>query len=1282
MNKYILIGILILSVVFTFTFLYHDKPSNDYTTSDLPNFLRDVKSPAIEFNNLKLVDSTNYDSVSNTCSGSRNNMDILVSPCIATDIDVQDIRQNVNFIWNGNQARNITWVFVYDGQLKSGSISLYRYATRYYNQSAVINQWINNYLVDRVVNYTDLGTPNNCDFGNLNNTMMYEVTRWQGVTNNLTTSRYCFSSRTTVNSTAFRISGNRDASTWTMTPVTGYGWDDVTDRVQYLGKGLLQDTRNYYKVEDVTFNPGQVYNTTWIYTPKDNEKSGKWHILGFETETGLINSITSDRYIYLDPWWSGGTAWNKRRAITITNNYATALNSYSVKFVINRTTAPTSQTDFGDIRIVNDSGYQFKIWNETTNTTTAEFYGYFPSLPTGNTTVYMYYENSLVADDFNISQAFLVADHFEGTTLDSTKWTALTASGGTVNMDNNSTVRLVANSGGLAYGAIKTAGTYGPNYTIRTKMNYYTPTSGMVKVFAFTKADGGGANICAAGSKFNYLGSSGTNFWGRTYDGSTGTTGAIVAPPINGTDVFELIRNDTTVYVSRNYSSTFNQITTGLFTDAVPVCVSAEDTSTNNIVVVDWIYVRPIIKYEPTITFGNEEVNVQLISYQIYPQDELYTQTFPSRFECNFSSTGGNLTNASIILKAPSTSELRQYYTLNGTFAEKNATMGFSEEGLYRWECEVSSTTSFYATGNRRFTYDRTAPNITVISPTQLQEYQTTGANGTVLINVTQSDNVGVASCWYNNFTANISMICNQTLLLNLTPNSYRYTFYVNDTVNLVTASNETNFYVSQVIPKAVNFSRAVVEGENNTIRFNVTLSKRKPLPLSTTANATLHYNGLKYPMTLVSSSDDGVGYNFSFSATVPAPLVEVNSYRDFNITYYINDFYYNTTNYTQSIYNIPNLTVNNTCSPSAITFSLADEESLSNIGGSFEYNFFYGISNSTLVKTYGNLSSQTGFSVCINDTLAQNFTIGYGEITYRNETHVDRRYYLFSGMLLINITQNITLYDLLTTSQTSFQTTVQDNSFNPLSGYYVSLLRWYPAQNQYRVVEMGETDDKGQTVTHVKTQDVDYRFAVYNKNGTLVKLFSSIRLICQTLPCTYSLFAEPDRADLATFNNIQSGISWNTTSKQFTLTWSDPSMNTQFMNLTVYGGLLNSTVICSTQGSGYIGVLTCNVSGYEGTLRAVAMRKASDWTMINQKIVDVVNTILDVGGSSVALIAGIFLLIFMAFVGIFSPVLVVIFGVLAFIPLLLLGGINWAVMGAIAVLGGVILHFMRRVAT
>jgi hypothetical protein len=289
------IFVFVLMAVLNITKIYPQSYIEDLFSKEQTGKL----SEQLIYNGNPLHDHTVYDSISNVCSGTNLGFTTTILPCYAQGNNWAGVTQYVNFTWKGATAKNISFIFIYDGKIDYGNMYVWQNVTKVENGFNVTNMWVNNYLVSGVNNYTNLGNPDyRCSLGNVHNTQMYQVNQ----NNNLITI-YCFTNISTVNSSAFMISGNADNLTYFSLLTTKSDYFDITNLVQYLGYGLLGDNKSYYQAENARFLPNQTYQTKWVYFPKSINPNGKWSILAYEKETGLINSITSNQYMLVDPWY-------------------------------------------------------------------------------------------------------------------------------------------------------------------------------------------------------------------------------------------------------------------------------------------------------------------------------------------------------------------------------------------------------------------------------------------------------------------------------------------------------------------------------------------------------------------------------------------------------------------------------------------------------------------------------------------------------------------------------------------------------------------------------------------------------------------------------------------------------------------------------------------------------------------------------------------------------------------------------------------------------------------
>ena len=581
---------------------------------------------------------------------------------------------------------------------------------------------------------------------------------------------------------------------------------------------------------------------------------------------------------------------------------------------------------------------------------------------------------------------------------------------------------------------------------------------------------------------------------------------------------------------------------------------------------------------------------------------------------------------------------------------------GCNDDNLCDWE-----------ESNWTFLIDTIYPEVNITYPIGGSNITTFNESIATVLNFTLIE-TNPLECWYYNSTDNVTITCGTNASVVFPAGLNTIYFYANDTSGQE-SSTKTVFY-KNVVNVTTTYETSVVEGESNLIVLNVNVTGNLD---SLSGNVT--YNNTLYALNVVNTSTYA-----NLSVTVTAPEVSTTTELELIFNYSLNDIAYNFSTFNQTVY-AASVSGGGSCAAGldyARCWNFSNAQTLESIPVDVSWNFKYGITNSTANTEAGSLNATNVFCICINSTIYNNYSVGYGEIQYNNETMSDRRFYLFNNTKLTNDTINETLYSLVTGSSTSFLFQVQKGDLSDYEDVYLTLNRWYPDLDSYKVVEMAITDDKGETVMKVEVEDVDYRVGVYYQNGTLIHLASPFRLVCLASPCTYSLIV-PEEAGTSfqDWINLDTSLTFDNDTKVFTLIYSDPSQATDTINLTVYREIGDSSVvICTDTTTGYAGVLTCNVSGYSGILRAVGTRTASPSTSFISRLVNV-------GGESLGGTNGLFLLflimVVLITIGIASPVLTVILSILAFIPALAFGIIPLAILLVITAMGFIVIHFMKR---
>lgn len=183
--------------------------------------------------------------------------------------------------------------------------------------------------------------------------------------------------------------------------------------------------------------------------------------------------------------------------------------------------------------------------------------------------------------------------------------------------------------------------------------------------------------------------------------------------------------------------------------------------------------------------------------------------------------------------------------------------------------------------------------------------------------------------------------------------------------------------------------------------------------------------------------------------------------------------------------------------------FYVRDELNLSLLTADVDYiiNYDYG---GNQYSDYGTLTANT-FYLCADLSTPGNYTLNYLELFYNEDTHVPRRYYIFSDVILSSTLVETNLYDLTSSDSTSVIISLSDSSANILQDYYIKLRKKYLTMNNYLTVEVTRTDENGLTILHLIEEDPLYIYEFYNSSGTFVYATSESKAICQETICKIS---------------------------------------------------------------------------------------------------------------------------------------------------------------------------------
>jgi hypothetical protein len=131
-------------------------------------------------------------------------------------------------------------------------------------------------------------------------------------------------------------------------------------------------------------------------------------------------------------------------------------------------------------------------------------------------------------------------------------------------------------------------------------------------------------------------------------------------------------------------------------------------------------------------------------------------------------------------------------------------------------------------------------------------------------------------------------------------------------------------------------------------------------------------------------------------------------------------------------------------------------------------------------------------------------------------------------------------------------------------------------------------------------------------------------------------------------------------------------------MELKVYQiGGISEDLICNSSSTAFTGIITCNVSAYDGTLKAVAVRTTLPFRELAIKIIDTISSPFQ---GTFGLFIQMIITLTLVLLGIVSPIASIILGFLSLvIGVMVFKTITYPIMVGIGVLGGLVIYFARR---
>ena len=317
-----------------------------------------------------------------------------------------------------------------------------------------------------------------------------------------------------------------------------------------------------------------------------------------------------------------GAQWGYRRAITISNSGSSALTNYQVNITLDTASlisAGKMRSDCGDIRFVDANGNLLNYWIESgcNSATLTRIWVKVPNIPTGTSTIYVYYGNSDAPSLSNGTNTFDGFDDFLTNTLSSyvqidSGWIINTSPPGYLQTGSTIGQGFISKSASLPRG-----------YALRALVYMNNSDAGI----GFIWGTAGGSESSVSGYIASYYTST-TYSQLRRYSSGSYTTLASLPALSAGWYVLELRINSTAVTLIRGNTQDASVIDT-TFSSLSGIGFRQKSTNSR---AVDWWALRKYSYPEPTASIGTE---VSLNPYDfVYNQSSAVSSNPSANYTC------------------------------------------------------------------------------------------------------------------------------------------------------------------------------------------------------------------------------------------------------------------------------------------------------------------------------------------------------------------------------------------------------------------------------------------------------------------------------------------------------------------------------------------------------------------------------------------------------------------------------------------------------------------------
>jgi len=479
--------------------------------------------------------------------------------------------------------------------------------------------------------------------------------------------------------------------------------------------------------------------------------------------------------------------------------------------------------------------------------------------------------------------------------------------------------------------------------------------------------------------------------------------------------------------------------------------------------------------------------------------------------------------------------------------------------------CGEGTSTAIYCvtTETRHLNHDATPPTLELFSP--LTNYTTLTLPINVSLNTTASDE-SLDSCWYNYNETNTTFTCNTTQIINITTSGAQtIIYYANDTLGNE-ASETANFYVYHVTRNATA-TNPITEGGLSSHSFYLNMTDITNF----NSTAELFWNGTSYGLGTKTILNNNA-LRFDKNLIVPSINgTSVNWTWVYNISGNPNVTNYNLTG-SQTYINV-NISECGAGTYQILNYTLYDQDtralgSTANASIEVDLTLTSQANESLSWQYHSTKASSTSFLICLPNGALNNSAYNLDSVSkYSYQDHVVQYHYIENFNLTNeSIPQLIKLYDLATAKSTSFLVNYQDENYIYVENAVIDVWRRYVGDGVFFSVEHGKTDASGQTRLHLVTEDIIYKFLVW-QDGELVYTSPEYLALCQATPCQINLRKTTDESEgLSERDNLLYDYDFNETTRTASFTFATKDNTQTEINMTIYSSnQYENDTACST---------------------------------------------------------------------------------------------------------------------